>query len=485
MNSFSAHFPRRRLACLLTASALLGGCAGFQPIAPQTQPIDKLALSMPASINQSQDAWPRDDWWLAYGDPQLNKLMQQALADSPSLATAQARLARAQAALGASRAAEAPQVNGSVDVNYGRQSANYLLPKPPLGPGGEYITQGQAALSFGYDLDLWGRNATLIRSAEAQQKAAGFDLAAARLALTTSIARAYVQLSGQHEAEDVLRATLEQRQAVRKLAQQRASSGLDTQVDVKQAEASEASLRVEQEQLITAMKITRLQLAVLAGQMPAQAETITRPTLSDQPLTLPRTLPLDLLGRRPELAAQRARIEAAIGEADAAKAQFYPNINLAAMIGFQSIGLGQLLTGDSLINSVGPAIRLPIFEGGRLRANYAGKAADIDASIAQYNQSVLNAAQDVAEQLTRAADLAREEAATRTALAASEEAYRLAMLRYRGGLSPYLNVLTVEAQLLAQRRALAAFKSRREDLQVGLVRALGGGFSESTAVAQH
>jgi NodT family efflux transporter outer membrane factor (OMF) lipoprotein len=198
---------------------------------------------------------------------------------------------------------------------------------------------------------------------------------------------------------------------------------------------------------------------------------------------LPERLPLDLLGRRPELAAQRARIEAAVGETESAKAQFYPNINLSALIGFQSIGLGQLLTSESLINSIGPAIRLPIFDGGRLRANYAAKTADIDTAIAQYNQSVLSAAQEVAEQLTRVTDLAREEEATKAALDAAEEAYRLAMLRYRGGLSPYLTVLTVETQLLTQRRAMAGLKSRREELHIALVRALGGGFNEDGTAA--
>jgi outer membrane protein TolC len=133
------------------------------------------------------------------------------------------------------------------------------------------------------------------------------------------------------------------------------------------------------------------------------------------------------------------------------------------------------------MSSIGPAIRLPLFDAGRLRANYAGKASDIDLAIAQYNQSVLGAAQDVAEQLTRIADLGREEAATRNALNAAEEAHRLATLRYRGGLSPYLTVLTVETQLLTQRRAMAALKARRDDLQVSLVRALGGGFATDTA----
>lgn len=467
----------------LAAVLLLTSCASFQNIAPNGKLIDKVALTVPGGVTQAADAWPKDDWWLAYGDTQLTRLMQQALANSPSLATAQARLARAQAVAGLSRATGRPQVNAGVDASYGRQSGNYLFPKPPLGDGGEYISQGQASVNFGYDLDLWGRNAALIRAAEAQEKAARFDLDAARLALTTSIARAYAQLAAQYDTRDVLLATQHQRAAIHKLVVQRVSSGLDTQVEVKQAETNEAALRVELEQLATAIKVTGLQLAALTGDMPAAADTITRPHLSAVPFTLPASLPLDLLGRRPELAAQRARIETAFREAESAKAQFYPNINLSALIGFQSIGLGRLLSSDSQMNSVGPAIRLPIFDGGRLRANYAAKTADIDAAIAQYNQSVLSAAQDVAEQLTRVTDLAREEKATKEALDAAEEAYRLAMLRYRGGLSPYLTVLTVETQLLAQRRAMAALRSRREELHIALIRALGGGFNDDKPIA--
>jgi len=478
--------PRLLYLCALGLSPLLSGCASFQGIAPHGEPIHAVALKDTPAIGGARDAWPAHDWWQAYGDAQLDTLMQRALAGSPTLAAARARLARAQAAAGISRAADKPQLNAGIEASYGLQSANSLVPKPPLGIGGEYVGQGQAALNFGYDLDLWGRNAALIQAAEAQVQAAEFDREAARLALTTSLARAYIHLASQYELQDVLAATQKQRQEIHKLISQRVANGLDTRVEVKQAESNEAALRAEQEQLATAIKVTRLQLATLAGDMPAAAAAIHRPALASVPFAVPHSLPLDLLARRPELAAQRARIEASTSEAASAKAQFYPNINLTALIGLQSIGLGQLLASDSQMNSIGPAIHLPIFDGGRLRANYAMKTADIDAAVAQYNQSVLSAAQDVAEQLTQAADLAREEQATRESLDAAEEAYRLATLRYRGGLSPYLTVLTVETQVLTQRRAMSALKSRREELHVALVRALGGGFNAaaaSTAVA--
>lgn len=433
------------------------------------------------TIAQTTDAWPKQDWWSAYGDPQLDQLMQRALAHSPTLAMAQARIARAQASADLSHAAAGPQVGAGAELSYGRQSENYMMPRPPLGKGGEHVSQGQAALSFSYDLDLWGRNSALIRTAEAQLKAATFDRDAARLALTTSIARTYAQLAAHYDMQDVLLATRTQRLAIRTLVEQRVASGLDTRVEVKQADTNVAILRIELEQLATTIKVTRLQLAALTGDLPDAAAAIARPALAAAPFTVPKTLPLDLLGRRPELAAQRARINAAVSDVDAAKAQFYPNINLNALIGFQAIGIGQLLNGGSLMSSIGPALRLPIFDAGRLRANYAARASDVDAAVTQYNQSVLSAAQDAAEQLTRAADLAGEEEATREALAAAEEAHRLAMLRYRGGLSPYLTVLTVETQLLAQRRALAALKARRDDLQIALVRALGGGFADDSA----
>lgn len=473
----------RRLKALSAASGalLLSACAGFHPVAQNAKPIDAVSLPSPAAIAQSTDGWPSDGWWRAFRDPQLDQLMQHALANSPTLAAAQARIARAQAAADLGRAADRPQVGAGIDASYGRQSENHLIPPPPLGPAGQYINQGQAAVNFGYELDVWGKNAALIRAADAQLKAARFERDAARLALTTSIARAYAQLASQYELQDILQATLQQRRDIRKLIDQRVANGLDTKVEVKQAETNEAALRIEQEQLATAIKVTRLQLAVLAGDMPSAAEAIGRPALTEAAFTVPSSLPLDLLGRRPELAAQRARITAAIGEKEAARAQFYPNINLNALIGFQAIGLGELFNAGSLMSSVGPAVRLPLFDGGRLQANYAAKSSDIDAAIAQYNQSVLSAAQDAAEQLTRAADLAREEAVTREALAAAEEAHRLATLRYKGGLSPYLTVLTVETQLLAQRRALASLKARREDLQIALVRALGGGFAEANA----
>lgn len=455
---------------------LLAGCASYSGIAPTGQAQDEVRIPVPAAVPDATSQWPVQDWWKAYGDPQLNQLMDHALATSPTLATARSRLVRAQSAIDLTRSARGLQVNGVANATYGRLTETGIIPPPPFGPGGTYVTQDLAAVNFGYDIDLWGKNEALIRSADAQLQAATHDRDAARLALTTSIARAYAQLASDYALQDILEATRTQRGSIRKLTQMRVKNGLDTQVESKQAEGTEAALGVDLAQLATSMEVTRLQLAQLVGDMPDAAAKIARPAMQPQPFTIPQNLPLGLLARRPEVAAQRARIEATVGEAAAARAQFYPDINLSALIGFQSIGLGQLFAAGSLTNSIGPAISLPIFDGGRLRANYAGKTADVDTAVAQYNQSVVNAAQDVAEQLTRVAALGREQAAVTEALSASEEAYRLATLRYKAGLSNNLTVLTVQTQVLAQRRAAADLNARRQGLQIALIRALGGGF---------
>lgn len=477
--------PERRLSlAALLAALAVGGCAALPGSRASRPPLTELALpTMPAPA-AAIDAWPAEDWWKAYADPQLDALIERALADSPTLAAARARLAQAAAAAGVARGSAAPQANADLSASRGRQSGKYLIPPPPLGPGGEYITQGQASLSLGYDLDLWGRNAALIAAARGQADAAAFDEAAARLALTTGIARAYAQLASQYELLDIAEATLKQRQQIADLTRRRLAAGLDTSVEVRQAETGTASLQAEIVQLQSAVAVTRLQLAALAGAMPDAAAGIARPQLQTPPFNLPAGLPLDLLGRRPEIAAQRARIGAAGAEIAAARAQFYPNINLAALIGYQAIGLGKLFEAASLTNSVGPALHLPLFDGGRLRANYAAKMADLDGAVAQYNQSVLAAAQDAVEQLTRSAALEREAAATGAAVDAAREAYRIALLRYREGLSSYLSVLAVENQLLTQRRAMADLKARRLDLQIALVRALGGGFDSAPATSE-
>ncbi|MGZ5781017.1 MAG: TolC family protein, partial [Burkholderiaceae bacterium] len=275
MGKFFTNFQRQHLKLTLATvigTLLLSACASYKGIAPTASAIGRVDIAAPAGIAPSSDAWPQDNWWLAYGDSQLNQLIQHALANSPTLAAAQSRIARAQAALDLNKASPGLQANVDANASYGRQSGNYIMPKPPIGIGGTYVSQGQAMVDFSYDLDLWGKSAALIRSAEAQANAAKYDRDAARLALTTSIARAYSQLAAQYELQDVLLDMQKQRETILDLTQKRLASGLDTQVELKQSETSTAALRIELIQLETAIEVTRLQLAALAGDMPTASK---------------------------------------------------------------------------------------------------------------------------------------------------------------------------------------------------------------------
>jgi NodT family efflux transporter outer membrane factor (OMF) lipoprotein len=198
---------------------------------------------------------------------------------------------------------------------------------------------------------------------------------------------------------------------------------------------------------------------------------------------------MDLLGRRADVVAARWRVQAATRDVDNAKTLFYPNINLTAFAGFSSIGLDRLVQSGSEQWGVGPAIRLPLFEGGRLRANLKGKTADLDAAIETYNALVLDAVRDVADQLTSTKALERQQVEQKSAQKSAEAAYAIAVQRYEAGLGNYLNVLNAETAVLAQRKLGVDLAARVVDTQVQLIRALGGGFNDTdsatTVAAAH
>jgi NodT family efflux transporter outer membrane factor (OMF) lipoprotein len=199
---------------------------------------------------------------------------------------------------------------------------------------------------------------------------------------------------------------------------------------------------------------------------------------------LPSALPADLLGRRPDVVAQRWRVEAAHRDVDSAKAQFYPNVNLAALVGVQTVSYGKLLSPDSRIPLAGAAITLPIFDGGRLRGNLGARDADYDLAVEQYNQTVLDAVREVVDRLASLRSVGTQNAEARTGLSAAEEAYGVAVARYRAGLGNYLQVLSAETQVLDQRNLQAELRYRELDLSIDLIRALGGGFEETAGAGQ-
>ncbi|MEO7127806.1 MAG: efflux transporter outer membrane subunit [Rhodoferax sp.] len=469
--------PLRRLKLGVLVLALgLTACADMSGVAPaQSKLRDPASLGLAA--NSAAVPAVSVDWWHEFGDAQLDRLIAQALSSSPSLGLAQARLARAQAMAGMAKAATLPQVGGELDLNRQKFTGNFIYP-PPL--GGSVYNIGTAQLNASWELDFFGKNRAALDAAIGTAKAAEADAQAARVLLATQVARSYFQLARLNDQLTVAQRTLAQRQETLSIVHDRFSAGLDTKLELRESEGSLPDARQQIEALREQVALTRNALGALVGQ-PNAAQTFTLPSLEAiKKVVMSQTIPADLLGRRPDIAAARWRVEASARDVASAKARFYPNINLAAFAGFNSLGFGQLFKSGSEQWGVGPALTLPIFEGGRLRANLRGKTADEDAAIESYNTAVINAVRDVADEVASSQSIVRQQGEQRAAQAATESAYQIALERYKAGLGNYLNVLTAETSVLKQRRLAVDLGARALDTQVALIGALGGGYQAST-----
>lgn len=465
-----------RFKSLFSAALLasVAGCASVPDLGARPAPAAPESLATTRSFADARGDWPADQWWRGFGDPQLDALIGEALAGAPDLRAADARVRAAQGLAQQAGAALLPRLGAEASVGGQRQSQNLGIP-PQFVPDGIQDV-GRIAGTFSFDLDLWGRNRAALAAATSEAQAAEVEAAEARLLLAANIASAYADLIALHAQRDVAEEAVRVRGATAKLTARRVENGLDTRGELRQAEARVPAARAELAALDESIALTRNRIAALVGAGPDRALTIARPQLTPLAQGLPDRLALDLIGRRPDIVAARLRAEAAARRIDQARADFYPNVNLTALIGLQSLGLNQLFDGGSTIANFGPALTLPLFEGGRLQGQYRGARARYDEAVAQYDARLVQALREVADAATslKALDIRLTE--QRAALEAADEAARIARLRYEGGLANQLTALEADDQLLINRRAVAELEARRFALNVALVRALGGGF---------
>lgn len=460
----------------------LSACADLSGISPQAKALDADAVGLTANAVQTNAPQIDPQWWRAFGDAQLNQLVDKAIAASPSLRSAQLRLVRVQAGSDAIRGAALPQVNGSTDLTRQRFSANSIYP-PPL--GGAVLNTGDLRASASWELDFFGKNRAALEASLGQVRAAQADAEAARMLLASAVTRSYFNWVRIQAQIDVAQRTLAQRTQSKSLVEDRVTAGLDTQLELQQSDSALPEARLQIETLQEQRALTLNALAAMTGQQNVPLALVPPDQTAIKSIALTNSIPMDLLGRRADIAAARWRIEAATHDVDNAKAMFYPNINLVAFAGFSSIGFDKLLQSGSDQWGVGPAIRLPIFEGGRLRANLRGKTADLDLAVESYNNLVIEAVHDVADQLVSVRAIARQQTELAAAQSSAESAYAIATQRYKAGLGNYLNVLSAETSVLAHRRLSVDLAARALDTQVQLIRALGGGFiaSPDTSIA--
>lgn len=467
-----------KICCFaIIAAVTLSGCARLPiGVKPTAQMVEPAKLDVGSAIDGEKKhtlPWPSQEWWKVYGDLQLDRLITEAVADNPTMHIAQSRIAISKAVGGIARSALMPTVQTEALLTREQFTEHYFIPPPYAGNWAWY---NEWTTGLFYDLDLWGKKRSALAGALDQVQMTTAEAQEVRLALETAVIRLYVQLSLQYSLLDVAKETLHQREQIRDILMKRHTAGLGTEIELRQAETAVPAARAEIERISDSIEILRHKLSALAGKGPGYGEHISRPTLSlALPIGLPSTIQADLLGRRPDVVAERWRVEAAGKGIEVAKASFYPNINFTAFVGWQSLGFDKFLSSESLIKGFGPAISLPIFEGGRLKEHLRISTAEYDIAVEAYNNTIIHALEEVANEVVTLRSLEVQRKETYESHSLSFRAYDIALTGFKAGLSDYLTVLNAQTQTLVESQRKAQVEAHFLDAYAALMQAIGGG----------
>ncbi|VWC51688.1 RND transporter [Burkholderia aenigmatica] len=475
-------------------SLALSGCvpSGFLPSLSLRAPADDaLARTAGPGVN---GAWPAPDWVKQLRDPQLDALVAEASQHNPDLQVAQARLRIAQAQLqqfdsltgltgtaGAtvSRARMPKPGNDVADVSAG----GYRVPVEIFGDPN--TSPSSVFVGLTYQLDLWGKNRAATKSLMSLREAARVEAEQVRLTLAVAIVTVYCQLDQAYATQELLQQKLKVSQRVTTVLRERTARGLDNAYDASDASIKRSKLLAQIALNDEQIKLAQLQLGVLSGRGPERGLALQRPRVGAfAGGALPARLPADLLGRRPDIVAARLRVEAAFANADSTRAQFYPDVNLVALGGVFALTPASLFSRDALAGSIGPAISLPIFDRGRLKAKLGSDVAQADVAIGLYNKTVDDALGQVAQFVTSLQTSQTLVAQQQDAVLAAQKIVEIATDRHRRGVLMQKDVDVADLTLIDERAQMIALLGRQRTLRVGLIGALGGGFDAGATVAQ-
>ncbi len=456
-------------------------CASIPKVAREVQPLGSHDVGIAAADVPTQQVPVLGAWWTALGDPQLDRIMADSLAGNPSLEATIARLRQAQQSIAVQRAGLLPQADADVSEQYQRFSERYIIP-PPYGGTSQWLGSAQGNLSLA--LDLAGRQRALIAQARGLAAASALDSEAARVTLTGSVAQTYVDLARATRQSALASRFVQSREQSLRIAQVRKRAGLGNDFEIRSADTLLAEARQARVRADGARETMVHALAALAGRGADYYAGIATPTIDlDKALPLPTALPADLLGRRADILAARARIDAADANRRVARADFFPNIDLRAFVGPQAIGLSHLISGGAFTFGVGPALHLPIFAGGRLSAQYRGASAAVDEAAANYNDIVVRAVRDAADALSAVRTNIAAAAEQRAILIGEQQTVHLDQVRLRTGLGAQLDVLSSGNRLLQANQTATDLAADGAIRRVQLLIAIGGSFDPAPYAA--
>ncbi len=464
--------PASLVIVLSALASVVSGCSLAPPYAPPPiatpTAFKEIGPWTPASPG---DAASRGDWWSVYNDQTLDGLEQRIEKGNPDLAVALARYDEARALAAQARAALVPEV----DANGGSTNIHQSEHRPLRVGGPNSYDDDIVGGSTSYELDLWGRVRNMVAASKDQAQASAADLASVRLSLEAQLADAYVNLRGLDAQAKLLTNTTDAYARALKLTQALHNGGAAPGLDVDRAQTQLQTARAQRIDIDAQRALLEHEIASLVGQ-PASTFSLPQVALLPDPPHTPVTAPSLLLQRRPDIAAAERRAAAANAGIGVARAAFYPDITLNAGAGFESAGGVSLLQIANSWWTLGPSVSLPIFDGGRRKAQLRQAKDQFDEASATYRSTVLSAFQQVEDNLALCNRLADEAQEQTLAVDAARRTETLATVQYQLGATTYLDVVTAQtADLQAQVSALM-IATRRLQASVDLVRALGGGW---------
>jgi multidrug efflux system outer membrane protein len=462
------------------AVAILGaGCAGLPP----KQPPAPLAAAVPLEGLEAAGGgdWPPQAWWKRYQDPALDQLIELAVASSPTLATAHARFDSARQSVRIAGAASGAHIDASAQIMRQRLSDNGLIPPRLLGFG--WYNQGDLGLQASYTFDWWGKQRNAVEAAIDQARAAQAERSAAALVLESTIADTYFAWQADQGRIALARERASVVQSEGAIAAARVKAELDPAEDTNRSDLSLAAAREQIAALEGSAKLRVVALAGLVGRSMAEL-----PALQPRPLpalagNLPDDVKFDLISRRADITASRWRVEAAEKNLESARAEFFPDLTINALLGLSSIDVGKLLEYGSRVPQASAAIHLPVFDAGRLKARYGATQAAIDAAVAVYEDTLVGAARDVALQATTLAQIAAQRTQRFMQLDAANQVRSSAAARVRQGIIDARAELQATESWIEQRDSLLQLDAAALIADIALQRALGGGYETPQKLA--
>ncbi len=447
---------------------------------PKPQPVtlpDEAPLS---DVPGAGGTWPAPQWWTQYRDPTLDRLIEMALASSPTLATAHARFESARQSVRIASAASGARLQASGDFSRQRLSDNGLFPPELL--GFDWYNLADLGLQATYTFDWWGKQRDAIGAAMDEAHASQADRSASALMLASSVADTYFGWQADESRLTLARETESVVARERAITAARIGAELDPKDELRRADTALAAVREQIAALEGSARLRVVALAALVGRSAAELPTLAAKPLPGISPALPDDVRIDLIARRADITASRWRVEAAEKSRESARAEFFPDVSINALVGVQSIDVTTLINYGSRVPTASAAIHLPLFDAGRLKARYGASQAAVDSAAASYRETVVAAARDVATQASTLAQLAAQRTQRAVELDAALELKASAAARVRQGVADSRTELAAAQSLIEQRDALVQLDAASVSADIGLKRALGGGYERKASV---